>query len=391
MLFLSDWFWAFSALVVPLYLIVPRPLKLLWVLAASLVFQYHFAGAAGMVPIAILGVLTYAAALVPQGRGRGLTALTMVVLVGALVAYKYAEFLFHSVRVPLHALGLASADWLTGWASPAVPLGISFFTFEFVHYLYEVRVRGHAPVRNPLHFAVFALFFPTLAAGPIKRFPDFVPQLVALENPDVEQWLAGARRIILGLFKKVCIADLLVELITPLEKTPDPTVRIVLALAVLQGWRIYYDFAGYTDMAIGLGQTLGLRVPENFDRPYFATSLREFWRRWHMSLSTWIRDYVYIPLGGNRARRGFNLLLAMVVCGLWHGAAWNFALWGLWHGIGLAVEAAVRLRRPHLFEGSRPERALGWLLTYTWVSLGWLLFFYPVARLQTMAASLVGW
>lgn len=391
MLFLSDWFWAFSALVVPLYVLVPRSLKLLWVLAASLVFQYHFAGPAGMWPIVVLGVLTYGVALVPPGRGRHLTAVSMVVLVGALVFYKYGEFFLHSVRVPLHGLGLAPADWLSGWASPAVPLGISFFTFEFVHYLYEVRVRGHAPVRNPLHFAVFAVFFPTLAAGPIKRFPDFVPQLSALDNPTVEQWLAGVRRILLGLFKKVCIADLLVELITPLENTPNPTVRVVLALAVLQGWRIYYDFAGYTDMAIGLGQTLGLQVPENFDRPYFATSLREFWRRWHMSLSTWIRDYVYIPLGGNRVRRGFNLLLAMVICGLWHGAAWNFALWGLWHGAGLALEAALRLRRPQLFEDGRAERAVGWLVTYTWVSLGWLLFFYPVERLTAMASAVQGW
>lgn len=391
MLFLSDWFWGFSALVVPLYLLVPRPLKLVWVLTASLVFQYHFAGPAGMWPIIALGVLTYTVALVPIGRGRGLTALAMVVLVGALVFYKYADFLAHSVRAPLHAAGLLPGEWSIPWTSPAIPLGISFFTFEFVHYLYEVRVRGHAPVRNPLHFAVFTVFFPTLAAGPIKRFPEFVPQLEALDNPSVEQWLAGVRRILLGLFKKVCIADLLVELIIPLERVADPTAGVVLALAVLQGWRIYYDFAGYTDMAVGLAQTLGLQVPENFDRPYFATSLRDFWRRWHMSLSTWIRDYVYIPLGGNRARRGFNLLLAMVICGLWHGAAWNFALWGLWHGAGLALDAAARLRRPHLFEGSLPERALGWLVTYTWVSLGWLLFFYPVERLPRMAAALVGW
>lgn len=388
MLFLSNWFWGFSALVVPLFLVLPRRLKVGWVLIASLIFQYHFAGPAGMLPIAVLAVLTYLAALAPKVRG--VTAASMVILVGALVVYKYADFLLDSVRVPLHGLGVVPADWLGGWRAPAIPLGVSFFTFEFVHYLYEVRVRGHEPVRNPLHFAVFAVFFPTLAAGPIKRFPEFVPQLAALDNPDAEQWLIGARRILLGLFKKVCIADLLVELITPLEKLPHPTAGVVLALAVLQGWRIYYDFAGYTDMAIGLGLTIGLRVPENFDRPYFSTSLREFWRRWHMSLSTWIRDYVYIPLGGNRVRRGVNLLLAMVICGLWHGAAWNFALWGLWHGAGLALEATARLRRPQLFEVGRGERAVGWVVTYTWVSLGWLLFFYPVERLPRMAAALVG-
>ncbi|HSP99232.1 MAG TPA: MBOAT family O-acyltransferase [Candidatus Dormibacteraeota bacterium] len=388
MLFLSDWFWAFSALVVPLYVLVPRPLKLYWILAASLIFQLHFAGSAGTLPIIALAVVAYGAALVP--RGRGLTAAAMLVMVGALVFYKYAGFLLDSGHAVLASLGAAAPGWLHGGESPAVPLGISFFTFEFVHYVYEVRVRGLAPVRNPLHFAVFAAFFATLAAGPIKRFPDFVPQLAALANPDPEQWLAGARRIILGLFKKVCIADLIVELIKPLDGVVEPNARVVLTLAVLQGWRIYYDFSGYTDIAVGIARMLGLRVPENFDRPYFATSLREFWRRWHMSLSTWIRDYVYIPLGGNRVRRGINLLLAMVICGLWHGAAWNFALWGLWHGVGLAGEAAVRRRRPDLFERSSAERWLGWAVTYTYVSLGWLLFFYPVERLPTLAAALVG-
>ena len=388
MLFLSDWFWGFSAVVVPLYLLLPRSLKLYWLLAASVIFQLHFAGGAGTLPIMLLGAVAYAAALLPSRRG--LTAAAMVVLVGGLVFYKYAGFVLDSLDAVLGAAGAAAPGWRASWQSPAIPLGISFFTFEFVHYVYEVRVHGLPPVRNPFHFAVFATFFPTLAAGPIKRFPDFVPQLEALANPDWEQLLAGGRRVILGLFKKVCIADLIVELIRPLEEAVSPTPLLVIALAMLQGWRIYYDFAGYTDMAVGLAQMLGLRVPENFDRPYFATSLREFWRRWHMSLSTWIRDYVYIPLGGNRVRRGVNLLLAMVICGLWHGAAWNFALWGLWHGAGLAGEAALRLRRPDLFERSPAERWLGWAVTYSYVTLGWLLFFYPVERLPTLAAALVG-
>jgi alginate O-acetyltransferase complex protein AlgI len=153
---------------------------------------------------------------------------------------------------------------------------------------------------------------------------------------------------------------------------------------VLQGFRIYYDFAGYSDMAIGLAQMLNLTIPENFDRPYFSTSLQDFWRRWHMSLSSWIRDYVYIPLGGNRRHRVANLLAAMFLCGLWHGAAWNFALWGLYHGLGLGLENVIAHRRPQWFEDHRAWTPLRWLACYGFVTYGWLLFFYPVGTVWQM-------
>jgi alginate O-acetyltransferase complex protein AlgI len=160
---------------------------------------------------------------------------------------------------------------------------------------------------------------------------------------------------------------------------------------MLQGWRIYYDFAGYTDMAVGLAQMLNLTVPENFNRPYGSTSLQEFWRRWHMSLSTWIRDYVYIPLGGNRARRAVNLTLAMVICGLWHGADWHFAVWGLFHGLALAIESGVRRLYPALFAERWPQRLFGWLVCYSVVSYGWLLFFYPLGTVAKLTRALLVW
>jgi len=392
MLFLAPWFWAFAAVAVPVYWLLPRPVRLAWLLLASLVFQWHFAGPAGVAPVLVLAALTWAAALVMRQLGRWSAAgLVIALLCAALAYFKYSAFLLASAATAGAALGLAAPDWWAAWSGPAVPLGISFFTFEFVHYLYEVRVHGRAPIRSPLQFGVFALFFPTLAAGPIKRFPDFVPQLETLARPDWATLWSGVGRIIRGLFKKVCIADLLVEAIVPLQATPRYTAPLVIVLAVLQGWRIYYDFSGYTDMAIGLSRLLNLRVPENFDRPYGSTSLREFWRRWHMSLSTWIRDYVYIPLGGNRARRSFNLLAAMLLCGLWHGAAWNFAAWGLFHGFGLAVESGLRRAAPGLFGDTLPQRVLGWTICYGFVTFGWLIFFYPLETVGRMTRALLVW
>jgi alginate O-acetyltransferase complex protein AlgI len=392
MLFLETWFWLFAAVAVPVYLLCPRPLKLYWLLFASAVFHYHFAGPAGMTPIIILAMLTYVAALVPWRLGRwSFAALVMTLLVATLTFYKYGRFLLDNALTLAGAAGVGVPAALVYRKWPAAPLGISFFTFEFVHYLYEVRVHGREPIRNPFHFGVFSIFFPTLAAGPIKRYPDFVPQLEALRNPDAARCWSGVRRIIRGLFKKVCVAELCVEYIQVFEKIPHRTAPVVMGLAILQGWRIYFDFDGYSDMAIGLARTLNLTVPENFNRPYWSTTLQEFWRRWHMSLSAWIRDYIYIPLGGNRVRRGFNLLAAMVLCGLWHGAAWNFAAWGLYHGSGLALETGARRWMPQLFADRWPQRLAGWVVCYTFVTYGWLLFFYSLTSVAQMTRALFVW
>ncbi len=392
MLFLAIWFWVFAAVAVPVYWLCPQRFKLYWLLAASAVFHYHFAGPAGMAPIIVLATVTFFVAQAVSGEsGRWLFHAMWMVLVAALAFYKYQGFVLGNGVAALSAVHVSLPPWLTSWRQPAAPLGISFFTFEFVHYLYEVRVKKRAPIRNPFHFAVFSIFFPCLAAGPIKRFPEFVPQLAALRNPSSAGAWAGARRVIRGLFKKVCIADLTVEAIKVLDGPSQYNAPIVIALAVLQGFRIYYDFSGYSDIAIGLAQLLNLRVPENFDRPYFSTDLREFWRRWHMSLSTWIRDYIYIPLGGNRAHRAFNLVTAMILCGLWHGAAWNFALWGLYHGAGLAAEAGVRRLWPSLFGDGWAPRLFGWLICYSYVTYGWLLFFYPLGTVFHMSEGLLRW
>jgi len=392
MLFLQPWFWAFAVTALAVYWVCPPRFKPYWLLLASAMFHYHFAGPAGVAPIIVLALLTYSVGLATAAQPAGRSyAMAMLVLVAALGFYKYSRLGARTGAALLGFLGVHVAPEVWEWQLAGAPLGISFFTFEFVHYLYEIRVHRRPAVRNPVHFALFAIFFPTLVSGPIKRFPDFVPQLAALHNPGrAEMWLA-VRRIIRGLFKKICIADLLVEYIKVFEDVPHFNAPLVVSLAVLQGWRIYYDFAGYSDIAIGFGQLFGLRLPENFDRPFGATSLREFWRRWHMSLSAWIRDYIYIPLGGNRMHRGFNLAAAMLLCGLWHGAAWHFAIWGSYHGAGLAVEAAVRRRFPVAFGAARRWQVLGWLLCCAYVTYGWLLFFYPVAQVYTMTREAIIW
>ncbi|MCH2171759.1 MBOAT family protein [Myxococcota bacterium] len=389
MLFLDLWFWGFAGIAIPGFWLCPRRLKLIWLVAASAVFHWYFAGPAGVLPILALAIMTYSVALAHHdGSRRTLLTGALVVLVGALSFYKYSEFALHDLGQLLASMGeTAAAGSLYAWQSPAAPLAISFFTFEFFHYLYEVRYAGREPIRNPLHFALFAIFFPTLASGPIKRFNDFVPQLANLRNPSLDNVVAGAGRVIRGLFKKVCIADLLIEPIAIVEQAPNFNLPLLALLGVLQGFRIYYDFCGYTDMAVGLARMLGLRVPENFDRPYLATSLQNFWRRWHMSLTSWIRDYIYIPLGGNRKRRTFNLLAAMALCGLWHGAAWNFALWGVFHGLGLGLEAAIRNRRPEWFEPGGVRSAIRWLCCYAFVCYGWLLFFYPLKEVARMTSQ----
>ncbi len=392
MLFLEPWFWIFAGAVIPLYWLCPQRFKAHWLLGVCAVFHYHFAGPAGMAPIIVLATLTYAAALgVSTGRLRYTFTATWLVVVGTLAFYKYSGLLLSSGVQLLGAVDLGAPTWMQQWRTPAAPLGISFFTFEFVHYLYEVRVRKRQPIRNPLHFSLFAIFFPSLAAGPIKRFPDFVPQLEVLQNPPASAIWPATQRLIRGLFKKVCIADLLVEYVKALENLPHYNIPTMGGLAMLQGFRIYYDFAGYSDIAIALAQMIGLRLPENFDRPYWSTSLQEFWRCWHMSLTAWIRDYIYIPLGGNRTHRALNLMVALILCGLWHGAAWHFALWGIYHGTGLALETAARRRWPQLFGGGIVRKVLGWTVCYSYVTYGWPLFFYPAPTVYTMTKEALQW
>lgn len=245
-----------------------------------------------------------------------------------LFFFKYANFFAANLNIELCPIHL--------------PIGISFFTFQAISYIVDVY-RGKAEVqRNPLRVALYISLFPQLIAGPIVRYETIAAQLKQ-RNHSLENISAGAQRFVIGLAKKVLIADTLgytadqIFGLSPTLLGPDAAWLGVLCYA----FQIYFDFSAYSDMAIGLGLIFGFNIPENFQYPYISRSLREFWRRWHISLSTWFRDYLYIPLGGNQrgaVRTHFNLFLVFLLCGFWHGASWNFIVWGLFHGIFLILE-----------------------------------------------------
>lgn len=396
MIFTSHWFLLFAAGFFPLYWLLWHPLlRTAALLAACGWFHWHYAGPAGVLPIAVLGVLVYLCGLT---RARWLCHGGIAACVLALLFYKYAVFLCTDALGALHpGWGEASLALAQAWQPASPPLAVSFFVFEFVHYLVEVG-RGGVPLRRPDHFALFAIFFPSLVAGPIKRYQQFIATLqegVARVSPaDVA---AGLQRVALGFAKKLLLADNITAALRTYEGNFHQlsSGEAWLFLAGL-GARILLDFSGYSDIAIGLARMMGLRLPENFNFPYLATSLRDFWLRWHISLSTWIRDYIYIPLGGNRygpGRQVANGIIAFGLCGLWHGAAWHFVLWGLWHGLGLAINSSYRtlLGRRGAWLATVLARwpALGWAPTTLFVALGWLLFFYPPAQAWAMAVKLL--
>jgi D-alanyl-lipoteichoic acid acyltransferase DltB (MBOAT superfamily) len=255
-------------------------------------------------------------------------------------------------------------------------VAISFFTFHAISYLVDIA-RGDAEPMAPLDFALYLSFFPHLVAGPIVRVTEFAPQLREPLRERVIDAAPAFQLIFFGLFKKVVISSYLAtEIADPVFAAPGTHSSFEVLVGVYAyAIQIYADFSGYTDIAIGCALLLGLRFPQNFDAPYRALSLQDFWRRWHMTLSRWLRDYLYIPLGGNRGTKAFvyrNLALTMVLGGLWHGAAWTFVVWGAIHGFGLVVEREIR-ERTRLASGPAAS-ALQWFVTFHVVCLAWVFF-----------------
>ena len=260
---------------------------------------------------------------------------SVVISLALLGIFKYADFF------------VTSFNQATGLSVPllrlALPIGISFYTFQSLSYTIDVY-RGNVPAqKNPISFGAYVTLFPQLIAGPIVRYIDVARELDSRKHSWEMVWL-GLRRFIMGLAKKVIIADNFALLIKLFRESSEPSVLFYWMYAIAFALNIYFDFSGYSDMAIGLGKIFGFNFIENFDYPYVSGSIQEFWRRWHMSLGSWFRDYVYIPLGGNRVKMGrwvFNVLVVWMLTGLWHGAAWNFVLWGLMFALLLLLEKLV--------------------------------------------------
>jgi alginate O-acetyltransferase complex protein AlgI len=304
-----------------------------------------------------------------QPRARVVLVLGIVTDLGLLVIFKYAGFLAENLSSLLTAVGLHALPVPT----IALPLGISFFTFHKISYKVDVA-RGVAIVRkNPLDLLLYITLFPQLIAGPIVRYHDIAEEL-EVRQQRLDLFAAGVRRFILGMAKKMLIANAVALCATRVFALPSEQLSGSLAWLGIACYtiQIYADFSGYSDMAIGLALMFGFHFPENFRYPYVATSITEFWRRWHISLSSWFRDYLYIPLGGNRVSPGrtyANLMIVFVLCGFWHGASWNFLIWGIFHGGLQIVErlgvGALLLRLP---------RVLRHVYTMVLVMIGWVFF-----------------
>ena len=289
----------------------------------------------------------------------------MALDLGLLAVFKYLDLLISAAN-GLFRLNLPGAHL-------ALPIGISFYTFQILSYVIDVRRGDVPPARNLVDFAAYVSMFPQLIAGPIVRYVDVAADLRRL-NGDISTAAAGARRFCMGLAKKVLLANTLASAAdTAFGMTGSLNFGGAWAGLIAYALQIYFDFSGYSDMAIGLGKMLGFSFPENFRYPYVSLSVKEFWRRWHLSLSTWFRDYLYIPLGGSRRGKGrtlLNLLIVFALCGLWHGADWTFLLWGLWHGLFLCLERLSFMKK---LQEALPKW-VRWCYTALVVLLGWVLF-----------------
>lgn len=326
------------------------------------------------------------------GRRRALLIVSLATNLGLLGYFKYGDFLLANWQALMAGFGL---QWQPpGWEI-VLPVGISFYTFQTLSYTLDVYLRRSAPTRSLLDFSLFVTFFPQLVAGPIVRAAELVPQFATPRTATANQFFYGMLLITLGLFEKVVLADGFlgpaVEGVYGMPAAPG-ALDAWIATVAFSG-QIFCDFAGYSLIAIGTALCLGFQLPDNFRFPYAAIGFSDFWRRWHVSLSTWLRDYVYIPLGGNRhgAWRTYAALMGtMLLGGLWHGAAWTFVVWGGLHGLYLALERVLRSRFPNYRPGPAAGFALA-LATFVLVCVAWVFFrasgFGEAARILTGMAG----
>ena len=370
MVFSSETFlFLFLPLFLALYYLTPFRYRSALILAGSWTFY-------GWWRIDFLGLLilttlwTYAfGRLIGANLGtRRATVACAVGTVGCLTVlgvFKYLNFFIDSFAA---LLGTDAAGLGIHWHL-ILPIGVSFYVFQSISYLVDVYRRDASATGNFFDFAAFISLFPQLVAGPILRFKDLEGQF-RHRTHSADMFADGMARFTVGLGKKVLIADSLAPLADLAFTTPDPTAPLAWVGGLAYMLQLYFDFSGYSDMAIGLGLMMGFRFMENFDTPYISGSITEFWRRWHISLSVWLRDYLYIPLGGNRVSGGrtyVNLMTVMVLGGLWHGANWTFVIWGFWHGGWLALERWTGMSRA-------PKTALAVLRTLLIVLIGWVAF-----------------
>ncbi len=375
MLFASGLFWVLFLLFIPVYALIKekRNKMMLFVIAFSLFFFYKSSGWFFLLLVATSIFDWWVAQFIDSSKNRTerriALSVSLVFSLSILLFFKYSNFVMSNLEALIGG-NFQPLDLI-------LPVGISFYTFRTISYVVDVYKRKIQPVDDYIEYLFFLSYFPCLVAGPIVRAKDFMPQLQENKPATREMIYGGLFLVMLGVLKKAVFADYIAQYNNIAFGNPAGYTGFELLMAVL-GFtiQIYCDFSGYSDMAIGLGSIMGFNLGINFDYPYRSLNVTEFWHRWHITLSTWLRDYVYIPLGGNRKgklRQHFNLMVTMLLGGLWHGAAWTFVVWGAGHGIALCVH---KICKPWLdtIASTRLTRCVSWLLTFSFVTFLWIFF-----------------
>lgn len=386
MIFNSLTFLVFVAIFLPVYFLLKGRQRLLWALAGSYLFygwwDWRFLSLIAISTAVdfFLGSAMYGEQ--NEARRKRLLLMSMVLNLGFLGFFKYFGFFTESFVTMLEGFGLQPSIHTL---NIILPVGISFYTFQSMSYTIDIYRRQLEPEPDPIKFATFVAFWPQLVAGPIVRASDFLPQFRKDHSFQWDRLINGSTQILWGFFKKVAIADSLAPIVDQCFAQPDNYASIYLLIGVIfYSFQIYCDFSGYSDIAIGFARILGFDFPQNFRTPYFSQGFSEFWRRWHISLSSWLRDYLYISLGGNRGGKFNtyrNLMLTMLLGGLWHGAAWTFVFWGFLHGMYLVVERFLGkpfgklMRSLHFPKWLKVAVNVG--LVYFFTCLAWVYFRSP--------------
>lgn len=363
-----------------LYYLIPSRLKVwrnIFLLIVSYLLYMSWNPVFSLVLLGVTGV-TYSFARLMEKKAHRKLVLTIGLITTAfpLIFFKYTDFICKSISDMFAWMGLSTELHGLNWA---IPLGISFFTFQGISYLCDVYYQRIEPERNVLVYALYLSFFPSIVSGPINRATSIIPQINNLRPFfDYNKAVEGLKMVLWGMFMKVVVADrvaLYVDTVLPFYY--NYTGMSCLLASFLYTIQIYADFAGYSLMAIGVGKLLGFELAENFRRPYFAVSVSEFWHRWHISLSTWLKDYVYIPMGGSRCSKGrsrWNVFVTFLVSGIWHGANWTFIVWGCMHGLCQIIEKMFGWQK---HDGGNVMRAIRILITFLLVNFAWVFFRMP--------------
>ena len=356
---------------------VPHRLQIYFLLVVSYCFYMMWNPYYALVLI-ILTLISFIGGLIVEKSGsktrKGVCGLAIFVNIGTLVFFKYTGFLMENLKTILGRLGVSFPENIY---TIFVPVGISFYVFQSVGYLIDVYRHKISAERNVINYALFIAFFPQIVSGPINRAGTLLPQLKTLHRkPNPTQLCEGLKLIFTGYLQKIVFADMFTIYIDAVYKDLKTWGGVtVLAAGILYSFQIYCDFAGYSNIAIGSARLLGIEIQENFNAPYRAVSIRDFWNRWHISLSTWLRDYIYFPLGGGRCsflRKNLNIFIVFLVSGIWHGAAWNYIIWGLLHGVARVVENIL-----NIVQKRKLSKAVSRASTFAVVTVAWVFFRSP--------------